>query len=57
MSIEDDIRYEPTIDDLFEAKLRKCRKEGHDLYAGTYADGSETLTCARCDTRFVEEVA
>jgi hypothetical protein len=57
MSIEDDIRYAPTIDDIFEAKLKRCRREGHDLQAEVTLGGQEVLRCLRCDTEFMEVVA
>ena len=57
MSLEDDIRYGPSPDDIWEAKLKRCRKEGHDLQAEVTLAGQEILRCLRCDTEFMEVVA
>jgi hypothetical protein len=49
---------EDVADLLFEESLKACRRAGHDdLELGYDAvNHLETLTCPRCETRFVEEV-
>jgi hypothetical protein len=47
---------EDVADLLFEDALKACRLEGHDLEPGYDRERHlETLTCRRCDARFVEE--
>jgi hypothetical protein len=54
VSVEDDIRYEPTVDDLYEAKLKKCADEGHELEFMVTAWGDESIECPRCERRWTE---
>jgi hypothetical protein len=57
VSIEDEIRYEPTEDDLYEERLRQCRARGHDDWAYETESGLEGVQCSRCGRRMEEVVA
>jgi hypothetical protein len=47
-------RYGPGPDDLYEEKLRRCKKHGHRDFAYETADGREGLECDRCQRRMEE---
>ena len=50
-----DDRYAPDPSDAeYEAALRECRTQGHDLVEG-WADGLSTFFCQRCRTRWTED--
>jgi hypothetical protein len=47
-------RFSLSSDDLYEEKLRRCKKHGHRDFAYETADGREGLECDRCQRRMEE---